>query len=173
MAAAEGVSLVATVVSAAAAAVGAFVAVSQWRATRPVRPTRTPTTTQAHPGTETSPPERARVPARPTDRATRITKGPRRRDKLRRYSITAVVLGTVACGTFALTFLLDQLAEASDSVLVPVFLVSIAATILGFVVGFGVMVASLTRSRLVDARTASVGLALALWPWVALFVFGR
>jgi hypothetical protein len=80
------------------------------------------------------------------------------------------MLGTLACTSASLGFLLLLAGETRDAVLAPVFVLGEVSTFLAIVVALPVVVAALAKSRFVDARIAAVGLALAVLPWVLTFI---
>lgn len=161
MAVAEGASAAAAVVSAVAAAVGAFVSLAQWKASRPAPPVR-----PAPP----APPPGNRVETR-TISATASVEQPRVRSA--RWPVMTAALGSVSCGAFALTIVLNNAGQERDAVLMPFLLLNMVTGVVAVVMALPVIIIAFARSRWVDARAAAIGLVLALLPWTLLFIFGR
>ena len=80
------------------------------------------------------------------------------------------MLGTLACTADSLAFLLNQAGETRNAVLVPALVVGGLSAFLAVVIALPVIVLALARSRFGDARTAAIGLALAVLPWVLSFI---
>lgn len=161
----ESVALVTSVISAGAAAIGTFVTVSQWRASRPSRAapvgaaakSRKSSQPQASSGTT------AKIPPEAV---------PQVHDRLKRWAGRVAILGILACVTFSLTALFIGVGHMNNkAVFYPIILVSAVSAILDIIIGLPVLATALTKLRLFEARITTIGLLLALMPWVLLYIF--
>ncbi len=175
MAASEELSVFAAMVSAGAAALGAYVSYRQWRDSRPQvpkpsrraeEPSRAGSGTPPATGTPSAPVAGREVPRVsphfPVSASPEAPAG--KRDALTRLSTLSAALGGLACGLIPLGMFLNLVVGVQGGL--------VNATIVGYVVsalgaialGLIVVVPALLRRRLRNARTAFLGIVLALLP---------
>lgn len=166
---AEGIALMATTVSAAAAAIGAYVSYAQWKGAGRGSRARAPNVSPAGPPATDHAPRLDDRRQRPDIGAPSPPATPLERDSLARGATAAAILGTLACTGFAVFFVIALFGAPVNALTKGVLYGALGAAIATTWLGLRVLIRARRQGRPREARTAKIALAMAVSPWVLLY----